>query len=508
MKFKKLEILSKDETIAINSASLQLLATTGIKVESPSAKKVFFEYGATEDNETGMVLLPEYLVKDRIKSIPKSFKLHGVNEKSSYEISIEKSQFATIGTPVKIYDPSKKSGVRKSVLEDTIKQIKIVDSLDNIINSHVDVWPNDVPYLSLHVHLIRTWAMHSIHKPYGLGCFGRLPSQDMMDITSMIVGGIDNLKKYPRLMGFFNTTSPLLLPQILTNGFEVFAKNMQPTIIAPEAMAGSTAPVTLAGLLVQTNAEVLAGALFSQLIRPGAPVLYGTVSNVADPHSGNSAMGSIETGLITSAMAQLARFYGIPSRGPGCVTDSKVFDLQNGFERMHTLLLAAQSGINYITCAGTYEATLAEALELLVIDDELAGMTSRMLEGIEVNEKTMAIDVIKNVATSQQKGKSFLNESHTIKNMRKALFIPKLADRERRGRWKKNGAKDIMAVARERVDKILEQHESRQLDKDLDEKLLKFIKQVETRTMEFYRKEEGLESQSVDLPAGTDEESL
>ena len=115
-------------------------------------------------------------------------------------------------------------------------------------------------------------------------------------------------------------------------------------------MAGASAPVTLAGLITETNAEILGGVCLSQLLNPGARVFFGTVSNITDMRSGNSAMGSIETGLITTGIAQLARFYNIPSRGPGCVTDSKCLDLQNGIERMQTLMFAAQAGINYIFC--------------------------------------------------------------------------------------------------------------------------------------------------------------
>ena len=281
-----------------------------------------------------------------------------------FEVNTNTTHFATLPTPVKIYDPSKKSGVRKTILDDTIKQIRIVDSLEHIDSHHLDVWPHDVPYMELHCHTIKEWGKHS-HKPYGLGCYGKLASQDMMNLASTIVGGEDELKKHPRLVGFFSTTSPLHFPQIMTNGYSIFTKYKQPTIVAPEALAGASAPVTLAGLLTQICAENIGGAVLAQVLNPGAPVFFGSVSHITDMRTGNDAMGSIETGLITAGVAQLARYYNIPSRGPGACSDSKLLDLQNGVERLQTLLLAAQAGINYLTCAGTYEATLVEALELL-----------------------------------------------------------------------------------------------------------------------------------------------
>ncbi|MFX0136936.1 MAG: trimethylamine methyltransferase family protein, partial [Candidatus Hodarchaeota archaeon] len=310
--------------------------------------------------------------------------------------------------------------------------------------------------------------------------------------VSIIVGGEEELIKRPRLVGFVNPTSPLQLPQIMTNGLQIFTKYKQPTIIAPEALAGSTAPVTLAGLLVQTNAEIISGIILAQIYDPKSPVFFGTVSCVTDMRSGNTALGALETGLITAGIAQLARFYNIPSRGVGGVTDSKCLDIQNGIERLQTLLLAAQAGINYITCAGTYESTLTEALELLVIDDELVGIVKRALEGIKVDDETIALDVIKKIATSTEKGVSFLGEMHTLKHMKKELYIPKLLDRKRRSRWRKEGARDLIAIAKEKIDEIIKSYSPPKLPSDVDQKLKEYIKKVEKRTLDEYKKAEGI----------------
>ena len=501
MKLKKNEVFTKDELEAIHSASMTLLSEVGIKVDAKDARDILKEEGAEPDETTDFVRFPESLVKEKLKTVPNSFKLHGPDGSFNFEVNTTTTQFATIGTPVKIYDPSNKKGVRKSVLADTIEQIKIIDSLENIMCSHIDVWPNDISYITIHSECIYQWVKNT-KKPYGLGCLGRLASQDMMNMASIIVGGDDELIANPRFVGFMNPTSPLHLPQIMTNGFAIFTKYKQPTIIAPEALAGASAPVTLAGLVTQTNAEIVGSAVVSQIFNPGAPVFFGTVSHVTDMRSGNSAMGSVEMGLITAGIAQLARFYNIPSRGPGAGTDSKLLDLQNGYERLQTLMLAAQAGVNYITCAGTYEATLVEALELLVIDDDLAGMVNRALEGITVNEDTIALEVIKKVATSEKKGVNFLAESHTRKHMRSELYMPRLADRSRRSTWWKKGAKDIIERAREKVDKILEDHQPNELEKNMKDNLLKYMKKVEARTFDDYRKAEGLMVDSITLPDG------
>lgn len=499
MKLNKLNVLTKDEIEQIHNATLSLLENVGIKIDSEGVQELLKEYGANVNEETNFVTFPEELIMEMVEKVPDSFTLHGADGSFNFEVNTEKTEFATIGTPVKIYDPEKKKGVRKTVLDDTIKQIRIVDTLENIHCSHVDVWPNDVKYTALHAHAIYQWVKNT-RKPYGLGCFGGLPSQDMMNMTSIACGGEKELKQNPRLVGFFSTTSPLHFPKIMLNGFEIFAKYKQPTIVAPEALAGSSAPVTLAGLLTQINAENLGGAVLAQIFQPGAPLFYGTVSHITDMKTGNSAMGAIETGLITAGISQLADFYGYPSRGPGCVTDSKVLDLQNGVERLQTLMFAAQAGINYITCAGTYEATLVEALELLLIDDDLVGMVKRALEGIKVNEDTIALDVIEKVATSDKKGATFLGEMHTIKNMKKELYMPKLMDRNRRSTWWKNGAKNIIERAREKVQEALDSHEPPEVPEEIEKQLKEYMKKVEKRSLKDYMEAEDLKSASAPVP--------
>jgi len=501
MKLKKLEVFSKDELEVIHSASITLLSEVGIKIDAQDTRDLLKANGARVDDNTYFVKFPESMVMENLKTVPDSFRLHGPDGSFSFEVNTSTTQFATIGTPVKIYDPKKEKGVRKSVMNDTIEQIKIVDSLENIVCSHVDVWPNDISYITIHAECIYQWVKNT-KKPYGLGCLGRLASQDMMNMASIIVGGEEELIKRPRFIGFMNPTSPLHLPILMTNGFAIFTKYKQPTIIAPEAIAGSSAPVTLAGLLVQTNAEIIGSAVLSQILNPGAPIFFGTVSHVTDMRSGNSAMGSVEMGLITAGIAQLARFYNIPSRGPGAGTDSKVLDLQNGYERLQTLMLAAQAGINYITCAGTYEATLVEALELLVIDDDLVGMVKRTMDGISVDEDTIGLDVIKRVATSQKKGVNFLAESHTRKYMKSELYIPRLSDRSRRSTWQKKGSKDIIERAREKVNEILKLHQPNKLDNIMEDQLLKYMKEVQSRTFDDYKKAEGLMVDGITLPDG------
>jgi len=494
MKLHIIEVLSQEEVETIHETTLQLLEEIGIMVHSQEARELLKENGciSQEDslNPYHYVKYPRDIVETYLKTVPKEFTLYGSDGSFSRTIDTKTTNFATVGTPVKMYDPQKKRGVRDSVLADTINQIRVVDTLNHIICSHTDVWPNDVEYMQIHCHTIKAWAKNS-HKPYGLGALGRTASQDMMNLTSIIVGGEEELKKRPRLIGFFNPTSPLLHPTIMLNGLFIFAKYGQPLIVAPAASAGSTAPVTLAGLIVQTNMEALSAIVLTQMINPGAPILYSTMSAPMDPVTSNVAWGSIETGLITSAFAQMGRFYNIPSRGPGCVTESKTFDIQNGYERLMTLFCAAASGINYITCAGTYESSLSEALELLVIDDDLAGIVSRAKQGITVDENTLAAEVIREV--SQKEKKHYLGHKHSVRNIRKELYVSKFADRNRRNIWTKNGSLDIVARAGEKIAQILETQTGPGMDPDVEKEFDAYWDMVKKRTMDDYRSLEGIQ---------------
>ncbi|MBD3211965.1 MAG: hypothetical protein GF311_05080 [Candidatus Lokiarchaeota archaeon] len=501
MRLNKLEVLSQDEINQIHNKTLGLLEEVGIKIETEEARSLLLENGAILDSDKKhYIKLPEELVLEQLKNVPDSFTLWGSDGSYSVDITTDTTNFATVGTPVKMFDPNEKKGVRKSVIEDTIKQIRIVDSLKNIVASHVDVWPNDVPFTELHWHAMYAWGKNS-SKPYGLGCYGRTASQDMMELASIIVGGKEELKQRPRLIAFFNPTSPLTLTAVMLNGLFPFAKHKQPIILAPAASAGSTAPVTLAGLLVQSNMEILSSIVVTQLINPGCPIFYSTMNSIMDPPTGNVAWGSIETGLISAAHAQLAHHYNIPSRGPGCVTESKCFDIQNGLERFMTLFFSANAGINYITCAGTYESSLSEALELLVIDDEICDIIKRGMKGIDVNDETLAIEQIKKVAES---GKPYLMLRHTAKNTRKQIFVPELMDRERRRKWLRGGAKDIMDRAKEKVNHILETQEGPGYSPEVDKQLKEYLKIISSRTMDEYRKLEGMEGDesSLNVPSG------
>jgi trimethylamine--corrinoid protein Co-methyltransferase len=243
----------------------------------------------------------------------------------------------------------------------------------------------------------------------------------------------------------------------------------------------------LAGLLAQQNANILAHVTLAQIFRPGTPVLYGTVSTIANMRLGTVALGAVETGLVTAAAAQLARRYGLPCRGVGGTTESKSTDVQAGLERTATLLQAALAGVDFITCAGTLDSTMLESEPLLMLDDELCGAVLRIARGIEVDDDTLALGAIKEIGFCGH----YLDHELTASRFRSEHFIPDLLPREPYDTWQIGGAHSALDQARERVREILASHQPREVDPVIEQELDAYRRTVAERPMEdFYAYED------------------
>ena len=470
---------------------MTVLARKGVKVEAQDLRDLFKERGADVNDSEQVVRIPKDIVEWAVEQAPSKFTFCGYDPKFKVKVDTRSSLFCGLGTPTNMLD--KDGNLAPTTLEDLRKHIILIDDLDNLTNDQMDLWPNDIPMTTIHVESIRLWAREA-RKPFGSGTLGYLASKDMMDMSAMVVGGMDKLMGKPRFVAITSIVSPLKIDTAQGHGMKVLVEHNQPVIVAPEAMAGTTAPVTLAGLLVQHNAEVLAHITLAQIIRPGAPIFWGTVSTVADMRTGNAAIGSFETGLITAACAQLARFYKIPSRGVGGTTDSKVLDIQCGFERLMNLYAAFMAGINYITCAGTLEHTITGSHELMVLDNELAGMLKRVARGIEVNDDTLALDLICNLGWNE----NYMDQMHTAEHFRSELFLSKLIDHTVRDAWESAGSKTILDRCAEQVERIVADHKPNRLSPKLEDDMQRFIDEVAARSIEEFYKYEGM---SAELPS-------
>jgi len=466
----QLELLPRSKLDQIHGATMELFSRLGVKVWESRSLKLLKDAGAEADPKTMMVKIPEGLVKETIKKAPSEFYLYGRDPKYRLHMGARKVHFSTAGQTAKIHDLDGK--IRRGTVKDAEDVAKLADYCDNLHHVSIGTTPMDVPEdMHPQFHLWANWK-NSVKTTDGYN-YGAKITMETIEMAAILRGGIEELRKKPTLLGFTNPVSPMQLSKDLMEGALIHAEYNQPMLFAPEALAGGTAPASLAGLLVQQNAEVLSGIIVSQLAKPGAPVLYGTVSAVLDMKTGATALGGPEVGLFNVATAQLARYYNLPSRGTGGNTDSKAVDIQAGIETSSTLLMAALAGMNFIyDAAGSLDGSLAMSLEKIVIDNDACGMVSRILDGIDVTKDTLAVDEIVRAGPFA----SFLGTPFTLATFRKEHFIPTLMDRRSRDAWEKSGAKDLPTVAKERARRILKEHQPEPVDKAVASEIEKYLK--------------------------------
>ena len=293
-----------------------------------------------------------------------------------------------------------------------------------------------------------------------------------MKMASILFG--EEVGERPVTFGLINPLSPLGYSREMLQALMEYARWRQPVIIATLVMAGSTGPITLAGVLATQNAELLAGVVLTQLIGPGTPVVYGSTSTNIDMKSGALAIGGPELSQMIVAHAQLARHYGLPSRGGGAITDASCPDAQAGFESMLSLMTTVNSGIDFVLHAGGILCSyLAFSYEQFVLDDEMCGLVRRFRRGLEISPETLAYDVIAKVGP----GGNFLTEMHTVRRCRSEFWQPELCDRGGLEAWMAGGRQDAVARARQRWQQLLAEHEDPPLDETIARQLHTFVEE-------------------------------
>ncbi len=438
------------------------------------------DHGFPVDEGRKTVKFPVELIEMFLKKAPHGFILRGADPDVQWRISPETRAWVGLGTPFRMLDATGKR--RDTSMKDVSEHLILFEHLEHICCSQMDIWPQEIPIHIYQAEAIHSWAQNC-KKPIGTGAYGVMVTQDFVKMVNLVTGGSDTIKgQYPYCC-IVNTHSPLTSAQMQLEGLMIFAENNVPAIMSPEAMAGTTAPVTLAGLLVQHNAEVISHIVMAQVVNGGAPVLYGSVSNIADMRTGRPALGAVETGMLSAASAQMAHFYGLPCRAIAGATESKNMDLQCGVEREQSMTLAAMGGVNFITSIGTLESTNQGAHELCVIDNEIIGRIERLMKGIAVNPKTLAMDAIRRVGSEG----NYLKERHTLNHIIPEHFMPSVSDRQPFETWKRGGQKSIIDHAADTVNAILEDHQPVGLDASLDKELSAFVQSVKKRSFDDYQ---------------------
>jgi len=478
MKPRRLEFLSPQEIETLRNNTLEILENTGIKVTLKKMRELLADHGCPVDETSRIVKFPPDVVAASIAKAPSEFVICGADPSVRFPIGPDKRVWAGLGTAFRMLDV-KNGTTTEASHQDVEKHLILFDHLNNISCNQMDIWAQDLPMHTIHVEAIRTWALNCT-KSIGMGAYGVMATKDMMEMVSLVMGGREQLKERHPFCGIVSIESPLSTTQAQLEGLMILGEHHMPALVSPEAMAGTTAPAPLAGLLLQHNAEIIAHVVMAQVANPGAPVMYGTVSTIADMKSGFPALGAIETGMISAASAQLARSYNLPVRTVAGATESKLLDVQCGFERAQSMLLAAMGGANYITSIGTLESTNLGAHEMAVIDNEIIGRVERALAGITVNDTLLACQDIQRVGP----GGNYLLEPLTLEKFKSEHFIPDVSDRDPMEAWKDAGKKGIVDHAHEEVNRILKDHQPKEPDEKLKQALDEYVASVYKRNIE------------------------
>jgi trimethylamine--corrinoid protein Co-methyltransferase len=454
--------LSKAQLQRIHDASLKVLASTGVEVHNDEALDLYQQGGARVEGRR--VYITPAMVAEAVKRAPSRVLLAGRDPAQDVVLEGQRIYAGTGGSPTMMLDPGADS-VRPATLRDLADMACLADALPHCDFLVIPLTPTDIA--DEHMPLNRFYTSLAFCAKHVMGGVYSLEgARQVIELGSAIAGGLQALQVRPLISNITSwMVSPLHLDTEVTQILIEWCRHGLPVALSSAPMAGSTSPVTLAGTLVQLNAEQLSGIVLTQLVRPGTPVLAGYIPGVADMRSGGYLGGAVEFGMMQAAASQLAHHYGVPIYGSGGMSDSKLPDAQAGYEKMATLLLAAMGGCNYIHHAiGMVTNMSAASLEQAVMDDEVAGMVLRVLRGAEITEETLAVEAIARVGP----GGHYLMDDHTLQFMRSELFHPSLADRQNRSAWEVAGKLDARSRAAARAEKLLRDHEPMDLPVAVD----------------------------------------
>ncbi len=467
-KYPRYQIISQAQIEEIHEQSLKIMEEIGIVFTYEPALEVFRKHGANVDGN--YVKFPRAMVEAAIKSTPNEHTLVGRTADKNVVLNTE--EFRTVGPYGSPFVTDIDKGRRVGTIEDFNNFAKICHSLDNIdIQSHIYCEPCDLGADYRHLEMIYSAIKYNT-KPIMGSVLGYEASKNSIELAAIAHGGLSELKGKVIMSSIPTTLTPLSYDDKMAGAIMAYAEYGQSQLISSLCMAGATTPVTIAGTVSLQNAEVLAGIVLAQLVNPGTPIVYSASSTAIDMRTGGLAVGAPEDALFSLINGQLLKFYDIPCRISGALSDSKCVDAQAGYETMMTLMMAQLAGGNFILhSAGILEAYNCTSYEKLIVDNEVIGMIRRIGRGVDINEETMAYDVIKEVGPQG----AFLDNEHTFMNFRDEIYNPQLSDRSAYQNWKNNGCQSAEQRANAQWKKILEEYVEPTLPADVEKDMRKFI---------------------------------
>ncbi|TWH47243.1 trimethylamine methyltransferase family protein [Sporomusa sp. KB1] len=467
------EMLSEDQCEELFMTALEVLERTGSEIQNEEARGIFEKAGCWVDGNR--VRIPSALSEWAVRSAPSRVTVCDRNGKRALNLETTNAYYGPGQGNVYVLDPMTGER-RKPVKGDVVKTAMVCDGLQNIDFVMNNGLPTDVKESTAEVHAFEALVTNT-SKPIIQAIPGVKQAQAILDIATAVAGSLKEFQKNPFAVFQIETEGTLVHSDETLAKVMFAAQNRVPYIYATKLIAGETSPATPAGAIVVALADVLVGIVLGQLVRQGAPVIAGGFFTIKNQETGILSYGAPEISLMGTGMANVLRFLRIPSFGFAGATDAKVSDAQMGLEAAFSILHAGMSGTSLIYGCGQLEYGQTGSVELLVMGDEVMGMTRRMMKGVEVNEERMARGVIDAV----QPGGHYLGEEHTLTYFRTETWWPTVMNRARIADWEANGSKSLGQRVKEKTQSIINTHQSGKLSAEVLSKIKAILDKADGR---------------------------
>lgn len=463
------QALSEEGAELIESNADRLLWEVGVEImDFPEALPIFADGGAEVDGTR--VRFPQGMCREIItRSAPSSFTHHARNPQRSVVIGDPHIVFAPAYGPPFVRDLD--GGRRYAALEDFVNFAKLTHMSPALQHGGGTLCePVDLPVNKRHFDMLYSHIRYH-DKPFMASVTAPERAQDSVDMAKIVFGS-DFASDNTVLIGLCNANSPLVWDRAMLGSAKVLAENNQCSLITPFIIAGAMSPVTVAATAAQTLAEAMAGMTFTQLVRPGAPVIFGSFAASMSMATGAPTFGTSEAALMLFAVSQLARRLGVPFRGGGNKTASKTPDAQAAYESMMTFLPAVGVGVNFVLhAAGWLEGGLTMGYEKFILDADQTGMMAKLAAGVDLSENGQAMEPL----LDNGPGKHHLGTDHTMANFADAFWVSDLADVNSFEQWELDGSQDSITRANREWKRKLDEYEPPPLDEAMHEELTAWI---------------------------------
>ncbi len=464
----KLSVLERDEIDAIHGATLDILSEIGVGVRESRARALLLEAGAQPGTDADRVRIPEGLLMEAVRGVPKEWTWHARDPARSFRVGGgERTRLGPGSSCTMIVDYAT-GGPRSPTPADGDALVRLLDALELVDIAYTPVSfgaADDTPRLRETGTLVRDLTHTS--KPLVGPSFDGTMAKDGLEVAKVLAGGEETLRKRPMLAGYCDPIAPLVHDRMMTETVIEYARMGQPVFLMCLDLAGASSPASLAGTLVQQNAEILSGVLIAYLVNRRVPLVYGCVSGTMDMRAGSAAVGGPEFGLLSAASVQLSHHYGLPCSAGG-QSDSPIHDAQAAFEKGTTLLASMLAGADFVDLFfGSYAGFNATSPEQVVIDHELAGYAHRYARGIRVDPEALSVERIRAVGP----GGSYLRDPKSLRDtmarMATEWYLPGLFDRRVPDAASLATRPSLLESAHREAERVLREHEPTPLDPDV-----------------------------------------